>query len=118
MTTLSSSAPCEFATTDVCTFVEVGDRRRPLVVECLPELDVLLDRALVEDQLPAKRLVLRAQLLVLVLRVDEPAEPADRVGERPRDPVGGDLERPEDGRPRPLHAVERGRAERDRDQDE
>ena len=66
----------------------------------------------------AKRLVLRAQLLVLVLRVDEAAEPADRVGERARDPVGGDLERPQDRRARPLDAVERGRAERDGDQDE
>src|SRR5207245_8305991 len=49
---------------------------------------------------------LGAEVLVLVLRRDEPAEVSVDVPERPRDPLRGDLERAEDGRPDVLRSVE------------
>ena len=61
------------------------------------------------------------QLLVLGLRVDEAAEVAVGVLERLRDALGGDLERPQDGRAGALDAVQRAAArlaEVDRDQHE
>ena len=73
--------------------VVLWERGRVLVVQQALEPDVLLQRRLVLDHLLLELLVLGAQLLVLGARVEEILRPAVGIAERPRDPLGRDLER-------------------------
>jgi hypothetical protein len=85
------------------------------------QLGDVLQRGFGLDVLVPQLLHLLLQAAVLGLGVHEPGEIAVDVAERPRDALGGDLERVEDGRARALRAVEGAAtrlAERHRDEHE
>ena len=97
-------------------------KRRPLLVrELLLQRRVLRRGGLVLQRLRAPRAHLAAQLLVLRLRRRQPVEVPVDVAERPRDALGGDLERTQRRGSRTLDVMERAgrrRAERDGQQRE
>jgi hypothetical protein len=101
--------------------VVLREARALEVVEQLLQLSVLAERRLVEDRLLAEPVELLAQLLVVGLGVEDPAEPARCVLERAGDAVGGDLEGAQDARAGRLDAVQEavvGLAEVHRDEPE